>query len=158
MPVPRLARSQSHGPADQLMPPKVPVRALTGQAGLSKLTTVVVDDAEVMVILAVADLLVSAWLVAVTENVPAVAPAMYVPEVLIVPPVADQFTPVLLLPVTVAVNECDCPGFRLKDVGLMVIDTPGTRVTAAEANFELSAADVAVTVTVCCEVTEAGAL
>src|SRR5262245_60655411 len=56
------------------------------------------------VTVAVTNLLLSAKLVARTVNVPAVAGAVYKPEVEIVPPVADQVTAVLLVPLTVAVN------------------------------------------------------
>ena len=65
----------------------------------------------------------------------------------IVPPVADQVTAVLLLPVTVAVNCCVPPVCSEAEVGVMLIDTRVT-VTVAEADFVVSAKLVAVTVNV----------
>ena len=52
---------------------------------------------------------VSAALVAVTSNVPAVLPAVYIPEDEIVPPVAAQLTLVFDAPVTAAENCCFAP-------------------------------------------------
>lgn len=54
--------------------------------------------------LTAADLVLSAALVAITEYVPAVLGAMNRPPDVIVPPVVDHVTAVLLEPVTVAVN------------------------------------------------------
>ena len=68
-----------------------------------------------------------------------------------VPPVADQVTAVLLLPVTVAVNCCVPPVCSDADVGLMLTAITGggaVTVTVAEADFVLSATLVAVTVRV----------
>ena len=68
-----------------------------------------------------------------------------------VPPVADQVTAVLLLPVTVAVNCCVAPVWSDAEVGLMLTATTGggeVTVTLAEADFVLSATLVAVTVRV----------
>ena len=61
------------------------------------------------VTLAVAVFEVSATLVAVTSNVPAVLPAVYMPPDEIVPPVAVQVTLVFDVPVTVAENCCFAP-------------------------------------------------
>ncbi len=58
----------------------------------------------VTVTVADADFVASAELVAVTVYVPAVAGAVYRPEVDMEPPVADQVTAVLVVPVTVAEN------------------------------------------------------
>jgi hypothetical protein len=73
------------------------------------------------VTVALAFLLVSAALVAVTECVPAAVGAVYIPVVLIVPPdefppatpSTDQFTAVLLVPCTTALNCCCAPVFRV---------------------------------------------
>lgn len=62
-------------------------------------------------------------LVAVTVKAPAVAPAVKRPEVEIVPPVADQVTPVLEVPVTVAENCCVVPVCTLAEVGLTITET-----------------------------------
>ena len=65
-----------------------------------------------------------------------------------VPPVADQVTAVLLLPVTVAVNCCVAPVWSDAEVGLMLTATTGggeVTVTLAEADLVLSATLVAVT-------------
>jgi hypothetical protein len=64
----------------------------------------------------------------------------------IVPPVPDQVTDVLLVPVTVAVNCCVAPVCREAEVGLMVIATGTVTVTVAEADFVESATLVALTV------------
>ena len=63
------------------------------------------------------------------------------------PPVVDQVTAVLLLPVTVAVNCCVAPVCSEAEVGLMLTDTAVT-VTVAEADLLVSATLVAVTVNV----------
>src|SRR5216684_570067 len=98
-----------------------------------------------------ADLLGSTTLVAVTVSVPAEFGAVYSPLELMVPPLAIQVTTVFELPVTVAVNCCVAPVWRLAEAGLIVIDTTGgvvVTVTAAEAFFVVSATLVAVTVNV----------
>ena len=69
------------------------------------------------------------------------------PLVETVPPVADQVTAVLDVPVTVAVNCCVAPVCSDAEVGLMLTATNDT-VTVAEADFEGSATLVAVTVKV----------
>ena len=68
----------------------------------------------------------------------------------IVPLVVDQVTPVLLLPVTVAVNCCVLPVCSETDVGLMLTVTTGggggvVTLTVADADLVVSAALVAVT-------------
>jgi hypothetical protein len=97
-----------------------------------------------------ADLVGSATLVAVTVNAPAELGAVYSPEVLTVPPVADQVTEVFELPVTVTENCKVALVSKAADVGLMVTDTTGggavVTVTDAEADFVVSATLVAVTV------------
>ena len=73
---------------------------------------------------------------------------MYSPVLEIVPPVADQVTAVLLVPVTVAVNCRVAPVCMDAEVGLMLTTTGGgtaVTVTAAEADFVVSATLVAVT-------------
>jgi hypothetical protein len=64
-----------------------------------------------------------------------------------VPPVADQVTAVLLLPVTVAVNCCVAPVMSAAVVGAMETETTVT-VTVAAADLVVSATLVAVTVKV----------
>ena len=76
--------------------------------------------------------------------------------------VMDHVTVVLVEPVTVAVNDCCWPALRLTEDGLTVTATEagagGVRVTVALADLVVSAADVAVTDTVCVEVIDAGAV
>ena len=67
----------------------------------------------------------------------------------IVPPVADQVTAIVVVPVTVAVNCCVPPVCTDAELGLMFTPTGGggtVTLTLAEADFVLSAALVAVTV------------
>ena len=69
----------------------------------------------------------------------------------IVPPVADQVTAVLLVPVTVAVNCWVAPAKSEADVGLTLTATTGggaVTVTVAVADLLLSATLVARTVKV----------
>ena len=64
-----------------------------------------------------------------------------------VPPLADQVTAVLVVPVTVAVNCCVAPVCMDAEVGLMLTTTGGggaVTVTVADADFVVSAALVAV--------------
>ena len=63
-------------------------------------------------------------LVAVTVNVPAVLPAVKTPAE-IVPPVADQVTPVFELPVTVAEKGFVLPDCTDAEAGLIVMATDG---------------------------------
>ena len=65
-----------------------------------------------------------------------------------VPPVADQVTAVLVVPVTVAVNCCAPPVKIEADVGLIVTATGAVTVTVAVANLLVSATLVARTVNV----------
>ena len=74
---------------------------------------------------ALADLVESAALVAVTVKFPAVFPATYSPVEEIVPPVALQSTAVFEEPVTVAENCWEAPSTRGADVGEMVTLTVG---------------------------------
>ena len=65
-----------------------------------------------------------------------------------VPPLADQVTAVLVVPVTAAVNCCVPPVCSDAEVGLMLTATGGggaVTLTLAEADFVLSATLVAVT-------------
>jgi hypothetical protein len=96
--------------------------------------------------LAEADFVESAALVAVTVKVPAAPGAVYRPPVEMVPLVADQFTAVLLLPVTLAVN-CWVPLLNIEaDTGEIVTPTTGAlTVTVADADLVESAMLVAVT-------------
>jgi len=77
----------------------------------------------VMVIDALADLVVSAALLAVTAKLPAVFPATYNPVAETVPPVALQVTAVFEVPVRLAENCCDTPSASEADVGLIVTVT-----------------------------------
>ena len=73
----------------------------------------------------------------------------------------DHVTAVFVVPVTLAENCLDCPPFNETAVGDTEICTTGaggTRLTVAEAAFEVSATLRAVTVTVCAASTEAGAM
>ena len=94
--------------------------------------------------LAVPNLVGSATDFAVTVNVPAVAPAVYNPADVIVPPLADQVTAVLLLPVTVAVNCLVCPGCSVA-LGGATVTAIGCIVTGTVKNLVGSATEVAVT-------------
>jgi hypothetical protein len=118
------------------------------------------------VTVAVADLVVSAALVAlmVTDCCAAtLAGAVYSPLLLTVPaPVVGlivHVTAVLPVPVTVAVNCCVPPPYTVAVVGAIVTLTAvGDSVTVAVADLVVSAALVALMVTVCCVVTLAGAV
>jgi hypothetical protein len=70
----------------------------------------------------------------------------------------DQFTPVLLDPVTVALNVVDWPPVSEVVDGIIVIDTEPVNEITALALLVLSAALVAVTVTDWAVVTVAGAV
>ena len=110
--------------------------------------------AGVTVTLAVADLVGSCTLVAVTVTVcglPSVAGAVYRPPLEIVPTagLTDHVTAVFVVPVTVAVNCCVCDGVKLAVDGLTVTCMGGTMVTLAVAVLLVFATLVAVTVTVC---------
>jgi len=103
---------------------------------------------EFTVTVAEADLVVSATLVALTVYVPVVLGAVYSPEEEMVPPVADQVTDVLLLPVTDAANCCVAPVCIEAEVGVTLTLTAGGgcgTVTLADADFVVSATLVAVT-------------
>ena len=116
-------------------------------AEIGLMLTLIGGGGAATVTVAVANLVLSATLVARTVNVPAVAGAVYRPPVETVPPVADQVTAVLLVPVTVAVNCCVPPVSSEADVGLIPTETSATFMVA-EADFVGSAALVAVTVNV----------
>ena len=94
-----------------------------------------------------ADLVGSAALVAVTVNEPALLGAVYRPPAEIVPPVADQLTAVLELPLTVAVNCCDPPVVSDAEAGEIATETVAgaATLTAAAADLLVSAMLVAVT-------------
>ena len=135
-------------------PPAVRVEV----AGLIEIVT----GAACKVIVAIAVWVLSAELVAVTVTVCAEvmeAGAVYSPLVEMLPTdgLIDQVAAVFVDPVTVAVNCCVLPACSVAVDGLIEIVTTGCTVTAAVAVFVLSAELVAVTVTVCCEVAEAGA-
>ena len=104
------------------------------------------------VTVAVAVFVVSAWLCAWTVSDSWAFGAMNRPEALMFPEplITDQFTPVLLLPETVAVNCCCPPWFTVADVGEMEIETLDDTVTAAVALFVVSAWLCAWTVSVSC--------
>ena len=89
---------------------------------------------------------------------------MYIPLAEMVPMagLSDHFTPEFVAPFTVAVNDCWRPALRVTEDGLMLTDTVdaggGVRVTVALADFVVSAAEVAVMVTVCWAAIVAGAV
>jgi hypothetical protein len=105
---------------------------------------------------AVADTLGSATLVAVTVVVLVVLTmgAVNNPLLEIVPCGADQVTPFLLLPVTVALNGWVMPEFIFTVLGVIDTVTGGTTVTVAVADFVGSATLVAVTETTVSVVTD----
>ena len=75
--------------------------------------------------------------------------AVYKPEAEMVPPLADQITLVLLLPVIDALNCCVLPTCTAEEAGVIDSVTAGAvvvTVTAADADFVESATLVAVTV------------
>jgi hypothetical protein len=131
-----------------------------------------IDPGEVIVTDALAVLVLSAWLVAVTVTIAGfgtVVGAVYKPSDEIVPTAAlpltvlftDHVTVVFGVPVTVAVNCCVVVVCTVADVGDNVMVTDGGAaviVVVALALFVLSATLVAVTVTVAGEGTEAGAV
>jgi hypothetical protein len=69
-----------------------------------------------------------------------------------------QVTAVFEEPVTLAVNCCVWPATRVLVTGVTVTPTGGFSVTAALADLVVSAALVAVTVTVCAVAMDAGAV
>lgn len=79
----------------------------------------------VTVIAALADLVVSAALVAVTVKAPGVVPAVNNPAGEMVPPVAISVKAVFVALPTVTVNCCVAPSTRLLLVGAIVIVTGG---------------------------------
>jgi hypothetical protein len=89
-----------------------------------------------------------------------VAGAVYRPELPMVPVfgLRLQVTAVLLVYETVATNCCGCDGASVAVKGVMLTVTGGFKVTVAEALLVVSAALVAVTVTVCWLVIELGAV
>lgn len=74
--------------------------------------------------------------------------AVYSPEVVTEPPVTDQVTAVLVVPVTVAVNCCVALVCNDAEFGLIETVTTGAAVTVtvAEADLVLSTTLVAFTV------------
>jgi hypothetical protein len=116
------------------------------------------------VIVAEADSVVSAWLVAVMVTVCGVemlAGAVYRPDALIVPVPAGlivQVTAVFPVFRTLAVNCCVWLAPMVALGGVTPTDTGIISVTVAEAACVISVRLVAVMVTVCCEVMLAGAV
>jgi hypothetical protein len=92
--------------------------------------------------------------------------AVYTPEAEIIPtvalppaiPLTLQFTAMLEEPVTAAANVCVIPICTLAIAGVTVTVTGTTTVTCADADFVLSAVDVALTVTVAGDGTLPGAV
>ena len=82
------------------------VAPVASVATVGLMLTVTGGGGAVTVTVAEADLVVSASLVTLTVNVPAVLGAVYRPAVVIVPPVVDHVTAVSDVPVTLAVNCC----------------------------------------------------
>ena len=68
-----------------------------------------------------------------------------------------QATAVLALPATAALNCCVPLAPRVTEPGVIVTETAGVNVMIAVADWVLSAIEVALMLTVCSEVTEAGA-
>ena len=125
---------------------------------------VTVTDIGVMVTVAVAVFVGSAWLVAVTVMVccdATVDGGVYTPVDALIdpgdPPGIDQVTAVFDDPVTVAVKVCVCVGPIVAVGGATETDT-GVSVTVAVPVFDGSAWLVAVTVTVCCTAIDDGAV
>jgi hypothetical protein len=120
--------------------------------------------AEVTLITAVAVLEESAELVAVTvtEVWEVIVPGVvYRPAALIVPAVAgvmDHVTAVFAAPVTFTVNCWLCPRVKVLVAGLIEMATGGLKVIVAIAVLLVSAALVALTVTVCGEFRICGAV
>src|SRR5271157_145682 len=126
-------------------------------AGVTLTDTGRVAAAGTRVIVAEADLVGSAWLVAVIVTVcckPTAAGAVYNPAALIVPTpagMAVQVTAVLLVLATLAVNCCVWPPLESVTLaGVTLKDTGGMRVTVAVSDVDETPRVVAVIVTVCC--------
>lgn len=128
--------------------------AITCTAGGDTLTT----TGGTIVTAAVADFVVSAFEVAFTATsagLGTTAGAVYKPLDVTVPqraplqPVPDtlQVTPLFGFPFTTAVNCCVCPATTWAVVGEIATTVGGTTVTIADADFDGSAFEVAVTVT-----------
>jgi hypothetical protein len=120
---------------------------IDAEVGLMETTTG--GAAVVTVTVADADTLVSATLVAVTVYEPAVVGAVYKPEAEMLPPLANQVTAVLLLPVIDVLNCCVLPTCTAAEIGVIdnvIAGAVVVTVTAADADFVESAALVAVTV------------
>jgi len=108
-------------------------------------------------------LVLSAALVAVTVTVCGLATepgAVYRPVLSIAPTVGliAQVTDVLLAPVTLAANRRACDAYKIAVLGLVVTVTSGFRVIVAVAVLVVSATLWPVTVTVCVELIESGAV
>ena len=131
-----------YGPPETV--PRYTLYPLTVELLAAHVRVTVCCTGALTVTVADADAEVLALLVAVTVYVPAVAGAVYRPLADIVPPVADQVTAVLLLPVTVAVNCCVPPVGRDAEPGAMDTATALT-VTVADADLVESATLVALT-------------
>ena len=96
----------------------------------------------VMLMVALADLEPSAWLVAVTvtaAGLGSTAGAVYTPETIVprlaLPPAIPftlHVTALLLLPVTVAVNGCELPSRTLEAPGVTLTVTGGAGVGTGE--------------------------
>jgi hypothetical protein len=125
-----------------------------------KLRLTVEGGVAVRVTMAVAVLVGSATLDAVIVTVfrlETVAGAVYTPLTMVpIAGLSDQVTPVLLLPVTEALNVAAAPAPSDTEAGPIVTAT-GVRATVALAVLVVSAALVAVTVTVSCFATIVGA-
>ena len=111
----------------------------------------VVDLLESEMLVAV---MVTAWLVVIDAG------AVYRPvaDMVPMPGVRDQVTPVSVVFKTAAVNCCVAAACRVADAGVIDTLTGGSRVMEAVPVVVPSCTLVAVTVTVCCLVTEAGAV
>jgi hypothetical protein len=83
-------------PVGKLMMDGLIITDTTGGAGPGVGVGVGTGAVVVIVSVATSDLLESAWLVAVTVKVPGELGAVYIPDAVIVPPLAVQLTAVLL--------------------------------------------------------------
>ena len=70
----------------------------------------------------------------------------------------DQATPEAPMFEVVAVKGCVCEEYSVAQPGEIIIEASGINVMVAEADCVGSAALVAVSVTICCDVSEAGAV
>src|SRR6266540_1385266 len=155
--LPPVTPSTDHCTPVLVVPVTVAVNCAVVFTGTAAEVGLMLTAMAVTVTVALAVLVGSALLVAVTVCEPAAAGAVYSPVAEMVPtvvlppatPSTDHCTLVLVVPVTVAVNCFVVFTATLAEVGLMLIATPPlVTVTAAFADLVVSALLVAVTVCV----------